>query len=468
MIVQSLEDLARAMGAELRGPAGGGWVRRVVTDSREVQSGDLFFAIPGDRFDGHEFIEQAAAKGATGCVCRWDWWECMGARAMPACLVVEDTVAALGRLAQHYRRHVMRAGTIVVAVTGSNGKTTTKRMIDHVLSASLPGRCSPKSFNNHLGVPLTLLSAEEGDSYLVVEIGSNAPGEVAALSAMTAPQVGVITSIGEAHLERLGSLRGVAAEKFALIDQVMPHGLALVNVDRAEIRPFLDRPLSARVLTFGFDASARLRVESLHESIERTTFLLESRYQVELPMPGMHHATNAAAAFAVGRWFGLDPARIIERLGTFQPADGRTRVLRIGGVTLVDDTYNANPSSVEAAIAALRRAQPGRRVFVLGDMLELGPESSECHRRMVRTVCAAGIETLVVVGARAVAAVRAVDDASCATRLHCCDDAEQAAERLATLVTPGDCVWLKGSRAMRLETMVARLQACLAPRAAVA
>jgi UDP-N-acetylmuramoyl-tripeptide--D-alanyl-D-alanine ligase len=271
-------------------------------------------------------------------------------------LIVDDTVQALGRLAAYYRRAVMSVSTVVVAVTGSNGKTTTKCMIDHVLGGSLKGRASPKSFNNLIGLPLTLLSAEAGDQYLVAEIGTSAVGEIAALAAIASPEVGIVTSIAEAHLQGLGDVHGVADEKSSLLDSIRLGGLAVVNIDRPEIRPFLCRVQRARLVTIGTDPSARLQVADRHSTIHRSSFLLDGRFTVDLPMPGAHHATNATAAFAVARWFGIACDEIITRLGTFVPPDGRTRVIETGGITIVDDAYNANPGSVAAAIETLRTA----------------------------------------------------------------------------------------------------------------
>ncbi len=441
-------------------------VRRVCSDSRDVMPDDLFFALRGPTHDGHAFIKQAAAAGAAACVVDRVGAAAYGPLPLPS-LTVDDTTAALGRLATWYRHHVMPVGTCVVAVTGSNGKTTTKRMIDHVLGGALQGRGSPRSFNNHIGVPLTLLSAEADDRYLVVEIGSNHPGEVAALARWTAPQVGVITSIGEAHLEGLGGLSGVMAEKLSLLDHVHPYGLGVVNTDRAGTMAYLERRQRVRLVTFGFGASARLRVERPEATITGTTFELEGRHRVELCMPGKHHATNAVAAFAVGRWFGLPPEVIIERLRTFEPAAGRTCRFQWDDVTVIDDTYNANPSSVSAAVEALSLARGGRRWFVLGDMLELGPGSEEWHSRVVQQVHRAPVDCLIAVGALTAGAARDVF-AGEPERLACCADAEAAAQVLVSRIQPGDTVWLKGSRAMQLDRTVDYLRRHQPCRAAVA
>ena len=467
MIPMALQDVASAVGATLKPDHEPLRVLGVTTDSRRVQPGDVFFAIVGERFDGHRFIGEAGSKGAVACVCGRDRIversagdKSAGPAAAP-CLAVGDTVEALTRLAAHYRRHVMNDATVIVAVTGSNGKTTTKCMIDHVLSGPFKGRAAPGSFNNHIGVPLTLLSAERNDRYLVVEIGSNAPGEVEALSAIASPEIAVITSIGEAHLERLESIDGVAAEKTSLLRQVRPDGLAVVNVDRPEIRPYLSAARRARLLTVGTDASADLRVTAVRGDIRGTRFRLDGGYCIELPLPGMHHAVNAAATFAVARQLGVGAEEIVGRLRSFTPPEGRTRRLQMDGITVVDDAYNANPASMTAAVETLRQGTPGRCVLVMGDMLELGSESAALHQRAVTAVLEAGIEILVAVGPTMAHALRLLDGRHQRTRMVSCADAGAATDTLMTILTPGDTVWIKGSRAMGLDRVISDLQARL-------
>lgn len=469
MIAMPMKDVASAVGVACEAPQADVIVRGVSIDSRTVRPGDLFVAIRGDRFDGHKFIAEALSKGAVACVGDRAWSNAGGSEvgSVP-CLVVGDTAEALGNLARFYRRHVMPVTTVVVAVTGSNGKTTTKHMIDHALGVSLDGRAAPGSYNNHIGVPLTLLSAERDDRYLVVEVGTNSPGEVAHLTEMAAPDVGVITSIAEAHLQGLGGIEGVAAEKVSLLRYVPARGLAVVNIDRPEIRSHLVGATSARIMTVGGDPSADLHVADAAGDMHKTTFLLDGRFRIELPMPGMHHAANAAAAFAVARWFGLAPEMIIERLRTYRPIPGRTRVLDFGGLTVVDDTYNANPASIEAAVLALQIGATGRRVFVMGDMMELGPGQEEFHRRVVVQMARAGIEVLIAVGETTAMAARdpAVTDSG--MQVVACDGAESASDALVSTLTTADTVWIKGSRAMGLDRIVDALRMRFAPETAVA
>lgn len=472
MIQFALAKAARFIGTTCGADDAGILVRRVTTDSRDVLPGDLFFALRGPRMDGHAFVAEAASKGAVACVVEARSAEQVAATSYPGrsvpLLSVDDTLAALGRLAAQYRTEVMDPTTVVVAVTGSNGKTTTKHMIDHVLGGSLAGRAAPRSFNNKIGVPLTLLSSEPGDRYLVVEVGTNAPGEVAKLAALASPQVGAITSIAEAHLEGLGTVAAVAEEKASLLDHLSKNGLAVVNIDRAEIHSQLGRARGKRLITFGFDVRAHRRVETLEAGLRGTRMVLDGRFAIDLPMPGPHHATNAAAAFIVAQWFGLSTEQIVSRLATFQPSEGRTRVVDIGGLTVVDDAYNANPGSMAGAIAAIRCVASRRRVFVMGDMAELGPRADVYHERAVRALFEAGVEVLVAVGPQSIAATESLREAHGGTRAVRCDDAAQACEALSVIAQDGDVIWVKGSRSMGLDRVVTSLRDRARPCAAVA
>ncbi len=475
MIALSTHQVVDAMGASCKARTRDSWIRGVSTDSREVKPGDLFVALRGVRFDGHQFVSEAVARGAAAWVCDRRGTESIGAiQSAPPIplLVVDDTGKALMALASFYRREVMSRSTVVIGVTGSNGKTTTKSLIDHVLGGSLKGRAAPRSFNNAIGVPLTLLSVEADDAYVVVEIGTNAPGEVAALAGIAAPNVGVITSIGEAHLEGLGDIQGVAAEKAALLRHIRPDGLAVVNVERPEVKGHLRGSVRAALVTFGTTPDADVRVTDVVGDLMHTSFVLEGRYRVELPLAGAHQATNAAAAYVVARRLGISPEEIVGRLGSFAAVDGRCKVIDIAGVRVVDDSYNANPASMTAAIAVLEKVC-GRRIFVMGDMRELGAASPELHRGLVNSALSAGFEVLLAVGAdatRAVAGIQAGDRPSqpSTCRAIACETTEAATGVLLGLVKPGDTVWVKGSRAMGLDGMVRELRASLGRAGAVA
>lgn len=468
MIPLKLGTIARALGVSCPAGQADVVVKRVITDSRSVQAGDLFLAIRGPRFDGHAFVKQAIDAGATATVCDDRDAAGDGVSSVGPRLLVPDTIEALGALASYYRAQVISERTVVVAVTGSNGKTTTKAMIDHLLGESLQGTASPKSFNNHIGVPLTLLGADAGDRYLVAEIGSNAPGEIASLASMAKPDVAVITSIGEAHLEGLESIAGVAAEKASLLHFVAPTGLSVVNVDRCEIEPHLSAHLPGRLVTFGWSSRARLPIAKVTGTIAATSFELEDRFKVELPMPGLHHATNAAAAFAVARWFGLDPRQIVERLKTFVPPEGRTRRHQLDGMVMIDDSYNANPASVIAAVRTLSGVACNRRVLFLGDMLELGEHALDEHVRVLREVARARIDLLVLVGATMREAWLDTKTKAPTMRVESFENAAEASSGALSILESGDAIWVKASRAMQLDRVVDAVRHGFAPKAAVA
>lgn len=516
MIAMTLGSIATATGAEIasltRTSSGSGLsfspsvtdreslenarITRIATDSRDIRVGDLFVAIRGQRLDGHEFLEAACANGVSACVCDRRWVESVGPSAIERVecprdgkrvpiLVVPDTIEMLGRLAAHYRREVMHPGTVVIAITGTNGKTTTKAMLDHLLQPSFKGRAAPKSFNNAIGVPLTLLSADADDRYLIVEIGSSSPGEVDALARITQPNAAVVTSIGEAHLEGLTDFDGVAEEKACLLDHVRSDGLAVVNIDQPPMQRQLAQRMHrfapeagdldpnepqprARIVTIGTSPQARMRVAIVEADIRETTFTLEDRICATVPMPGRHHAINAAAALTIARWFGISPERIVSRLRSFVPLEGRTRLIELEGIVLIDDAYNANPASMDAAVETLRSVTDARRVFVMGDMLELGRATASFHARVVESVLAAGIEVLVAVGSNMIAAVRQEMATGCNTHIVPCDDAERAATATASLLRTGDVVWVKGSRGIGLDGVVRHLRDRVAAKAAVA
>ena len=468
MIPMTIRQIAGALGTDVPPGLRDVQALRITTDSRDVRPGDLFFALRGDRFDGHRFAGSTLQSGAVACVCARDARGQMPATTIEQCVWVQDTTAALGRLAAYYRRSVLPVSSIVIAITGSNGKTTTKRLVDHVLSGALKGSCSPKSFNNQVGVPLTLFSADADDKYVVVEIGTNAPGEVAQLAAIASPHVAVITSIGEAHIGGFGDIGAIAKEKASLLDHLRPNGLAVVNIDRREILPHLDREIRGRLITIGSDARAKLHTRDREGTIYGSRFVLDDRFEIELPMPGTHHATNAMAAFAVCRWFGLDPRVIIDRLATFEPPEGRTRCIDLGDVTIIDDTYNANPASMLAAIDTLCCQKQGRRIFVMGDMLELGEETARLHHAVVRAAMDAGIEVLVAVGQETTLAVGELTRATDAIQVIACNDADTAGDILEEIVFPGDTVLLKGSRLIALDKAARRLAERARSRLAVA
>lgn len=454
MIKLTLNEVIDAIGGRPVTPPPARSVSGVSTDSRTLAAGELFFAIAGDKFDGHDFVAAAFERGANGAVVRQDRCAALARTAASGATLigVEDTVAALGRLAAYHRRQISAE---VIAVVGSNGKTTTKAMIDHVLRGSLRGRCSPKSFNNQIGVPLTLLSAEGADDYLVVEIGTNAPGEIASLASLAQPDLAVITCIGEEHLEGLGDLDGVLAEECSIVRHVRAGGFLAANVELPDIRRHIDRE-GLTIVTFGRNADADLRVTEIRYEEGVLQFLMNGRFPYRLHVAGLHNAVNAAAAAAVALRLGIPHEQVAERLASFTPPPMRGEVVALGPVTLVNDAYNANPHSALAAIELLESMPAaGRRVFVFGQMCELGRHSDDLHRRVASRLRTSSIDHVVLVGPPADVMYDVLHaEGLFGPTVERCAGVEDAGRLLGDILREGDVVLLKASRAVGLDRVV--------------
>jgi UDP-N-acetylmuramoyl-tripeptide--D-alanyl-D-alanine ligase len=450
-------ELAAWCGGELHGDAG----RRVTgvsTDSRTLRPGDLFVALVGEQFDGHRFVGDALARGAAGVLVARDV-----AAGDAACIRVEDTLVALAALGAEQRR---RFAGPVIAITGSNGKTTTKEMCAALLAAA--GRRvqrSPASFNNAVGLPLSILALEPDDEVLVLELGMNHPGELDALARIAAPTIGAITQVAPAHVGPVGSLEAIARAKGELLDHLDPQGTAVLNADDAGVLSQAHR-FAGRQLRFGFSLGSEVRAEETRAEAAGSSFRLVTpggTLAVRLRVPGRHMVVNAlcAAACALASdALGPQPLESLRAgLETFDGLAGRLALRRgARGSCLLDDSYNANPASVEAALATLQElARGGRAIAVLGDMLELGEEAPRWHEQIGRAAAAAGVDVLVAVGPLSAATARAAREAG-VPEVEQVEDAKAAAERLQDLVGPGDTVLVKASRRMRLEQTVAALE----------
>jgi UDP-N-acetylmuramoyl-tripeptide--D-alanyl-D-alanine ligase len=455
----TVQDLVRAsQGALVAGDLGIP-VTGVSIDSRTLSVGEAFFAIKGHRLDGHAFLAEAAARGAA----------CLVVHALPdevpanvPLVLVEDTTQALGRLGAWHRS---RFTLPVVAVTGSNGKTTTKELAAGVLGTRWSVLKPERSFNNQWGLPLTLLQLGPEHGAAVLEIGTNARGEIAALAALAAPTVAVVTTVAAVHVEFLGSLDGVREEKAALVRALPAGGVAVLNADDPRVAG-MARDTRARVVTYGRAAGAHVRVtgdvvedeQGLHLTLEAGG----ERQPVTLGLAGRHNVTNALAAAATGVALGLPLADVARGLGGVRPVAGRCVWRRAGEVTILDDTYNASPVSVRAALDTVAAHRRGRRVVVvLGDMLELGAITEEAHREVGRQVAALPADELVGVGRAMQAAVEAARAAGLAEARHLTTFEDTVAHLLKRLA-PDDLVLVKGSRGMRMERVVDALVARLA------
>ncbi len=454
----------------------------VTIDSRSVTPGSLFVAIRGERLDGHNFIAQAVQNGCGGVLIEREKLHTVPDHPSLAVIEVADTIVALGQIARAHRdAPEISAKLKVVAVTGSSGKTTTKDLIAAILAAhvSEPGELvkTDGNLNNHLGVPLTLLKLRPGQRYAVVELGMSARGEIAYLTSLCRPDVAVITNVGPAHLETLGTIENIALAKGELFAGLADGATAVFLDGHKPVREqairagALSGRLRAAIASTGAVAAAgslahvELQGEDSDGLTLRLSFPQSSGHAVQLvrlPLIGPHHADNAALAAAAAAALEISPATIATGLGKVQPGKHRGQILIIGGRVILDDCYNANPSSMSAALRALpglRRG--GRAVAILGDMLELGPTEAELHASVGRLAAATGLHKLIAIGERA----RHISQAAAAQgtdAIHV-SAAAQAAEAAIAATTPGDVVLIKGSRGMALERVLEHLTTLLAP-----
>jgi UDP-N-acetylmuramoyl-tripeptide--D-alanyl-D-alanine ligase len=398
----------------------------------------------------------ALRKGAAGAVVSRD----LGAPAEFAdrVLLVADTYKALGDLAHYY---VTRWGGRVVAITGSNGKTSTKDMVFHAVSGRQPAKKSPSSFNNHVGVPLSIFLLDETDKIAVLEMGTSGPGEIRRLAAIARPGIGVITNVAETHLLELGSLRGVAEAKAELIEALPQDGRAILNADDA-MTSWLAQRCPCGIVTFGMSGRADVRGMTMRAGAWGSEFDLVTGEHCSIPVPGRHNVMNALAAIAVCDALGMTRAEAVARLATFAPSPMRLARETVAQVTIINDAYNANICSMDAALHVLREMPvTGRRVMLCGDMLELGPRSDELHRRLGKKICESGVRLLVTAGPCARLAGDVARHSSLGMEVHNAEDAMEAAELLAKMLRPRDVLLVKGSRGMSLERAIESLKSKL-------
>lgn len=429
----------------------------VSTDSRTVQPGELFVALRGPAFDGHRFLPEAASRGAGAALVesgadRNGWPEI-------TLVTVQDTTRALGMLARYHRD---RYAIPVLAVGGSSGKTTTKEMIAAVLGKRYRVLRTERNYNNQIGVPKTLFRIQRRHEIAVVEIGTNHPGEMKILCDILNPTHGLLTNIGAEHLEFFGSLSGVSREEGSLFTYLATRerGVALVNADDPRVVS-RSRGVGQRVL-YGFAArGATVKGKRLSLRADATVSFeivggrIKKPLALSLRVPGRHNAMNALAAAAVGITFGVSGRAIVEALGGFQAADRRTELEVVGGVKIINDTYNANGDSTIAALETLAAMQTkGKKIAVLGDMLELGVREASEHRRVGKVVSRLGIEYLLTYGERS----RRIGESAGKTETIHFEQKNVLAEYLAELAAPGDLVLLKGSRGMGMDDIVVFLR----------
>ena len=416
-------------------------------DSRTVRAGQLFFAVKGERLDGHDFVEQALGNGAIAAVVRKDQLS-RYPREMRL-LAVEDTLVALQTLATAVRK---LWGKLLVGVTGSAGKTTTKEAIAHVLSTRFRVLKSEGNFNNHFGLPLMLVKLEPEYDVAVIEMGMSHAGEIRALAKIAQPEIGVVTNVAPVHLEFFDSLAGIARAKYELVESLPANGVAVLNADDEYVSQF-GRDFKGKVVMYGTRARADVRAEKIQskgtEGAEFDVVIGGVREHATLPLVGEHNVLNALAAVAVGVERGLNLAEAVGALATLAPGDKRGQVLQVGNITVINDCYNSNPKALEAMVDALAAMAAKRRIVVAGEMLELGPAGEEMHRQAGRHIAEKKIDALLGVRGLAQAMVEGAQQAG--TRAEFVAGPEEAGEWLARESRDGDVVLLKASRGVKLE-----------------
>jgi UDP-N-acetylmuramoyl-tripeptide--D-alanyl-D-alanine ligase len=457
MLPLRLADIADWTKGRLHNAQGGETVTGVCTDSRKVQRGDLFVALKGERFDGHEFVAEATAKGAAAAMVQRPI-----ASAIPQVLVA-DTLRALGDFAAAYLRRLREKNPdlCVVAITGSSGKTTTKAMVAAVVQSVMPSVASPESFNNEIGIPLTVLQAEPSHRALVLEYAMRKKGDIAYLCRIAPPDIAVITNIGTAHIGLLGSRQAIAEAKAEILLWDEGDGFAPVAVlpTDDDFADFLRRRAKGEVITFGFSPDAHVRGLRCEMDWDGTTLTATDgtqTSQVRLPTWGEHNARNALATLAVAKVLGIDWGIATEALEKFQPPKMRLQRqwLDPPGCWVINDAYNANPDSVKAALRALKALPAQRRIAVLGEMLELGAFHKQGHRE-VGEVAAETVDLLIVVGEGAMAiAEGALAAGMPSERVVRFATSEEAQRAWQEWLKAGDVVLLKASRAIGLEGLL--------------
>ncbi len=458
----TVEDILAATGGELvcgdRRQAFGG----LSIDSRTIAADEAFIAIRGGTHDGHAFVDKVIDAGIRGLIVAGDGaGEAIAAaraQGRTACVAVADTTRALGDLGAFHRR---RSPAAVAAVTGSNGKTSTRRMIAGILSQRFSVLEPERNLNNQIGLPLTLLRLTRQHQWAVLELGTNMPGEIARLAEICTPDIGVITNIGPAHLEGLGSLEGVLREKAALLAGLAPGGRAVLNADDPRLRQLTTAPLPP--VGYGLAPGLDVRAERVQEGAAGIDFELQlfgERTAVHLNALGRFMVHNALAAAAVGHLTGFSAEEIREGLARFSPVAGRMQLCPItGGIRLIDDTYNANPDSMGAALRALQSLRGADRgVFVAGEMRELGPDSAAMHRETGRMAGRTGIHRLYACGPFAAEVAEGAREAGLTADSVVTGSRGAITRALLADLRPGDWVLVKGSRAAGMEEVVAALK----------
>ena len=442
----TISDILKATGGKLISGDGTGNITQINTDTRVIKEGMLFVALIGDSFDGNNYVQQAVNAGAIGCVVSKE------VTADTNLILVPDTTIALGQIAKYHKE---RFDVPFVGVTGSVGKTTTKDMISCALSAKFNVLKTEKNFNNHIGLPLTLLRLKKEHQLGVVEMGMSGFGEIDYLASLAKPDVAVFTNIGLSHVEKLGSRENILKAKSEILDHLAPTGLVVYCADD-DLLVTLKGKTSHKYISYGIENKDADYIASniVTNGLSTNFDIWENgeKYSLQIPILGDHNVKNALAAFIVARHFGAEAQAIIHVLKDFVPGKMRQNIIDSNGITVINDCYNASPSSAEAGLKILNQLPGQRKIAVLGDMLEMGELSDYAHRLVGKYVVDFGADFLVTVGTKSGAiAAGAIEEGFLPKNTASFENNAQAIEFLDGFIKKGDIVLVKASRSMKLE-----------------
>jgi UDP-N-acetylmuramoyl-tripeptide--D-alanyl-D-alanine ligase len=447
----SILQISELAGAKLEQGDGKISIERISTDSRTIKKGELFVALRGENFDGHKFVEDVAKAGAAGAIVDLKWKEKVSSKF--AIIRAEDTLVAYQSLAASYRKSLPIK---VLAITGSNGKTSTKDFAASVLGRKFRVTKTQGNFNNHVGLPRTILEANSKHEVGVWEIGMNHPGEVAPLAKIAAPDAAIITNIGVAHIEFMGTREAIAKEKGALAEAVGASGTVILNADD----PFSKgmAALTSAHTVFAGTSDGTIRAIDIQQSADGSEFTIiegAHRCRAQLPVPGIHMVQNALLAVAAGRAFGLSLEEAAGGLASAPLTKARLQIKEVNGVQFLDDSYNANPDSMKAALQTLVELDTdGKKIAVLGEMRELGKETQRGHEEVGEAAASLGVDRLIGIGEMGAVIARAAEKAGL-EKSHAVGSTSEAADLLIDIAGPGDLVLIKGSRLARTEDVIA-------------
>jgi len=445
-----LQEIAKIVKGELLSDKLDAKVSEISTDSRTIKSGDLFIALGGENYDGHNFVNDAFQKGAVGTVVS------KSIKLPKPVIKVENTSHALGEIARAHRK---KFDIPIIVVSGSNGKTTTKDMLAKILSRKFNTLKAEKSFNNHVGVPLTLLKITDQTEIAVLELETNILGETRRLAEIIDPLGAVITNISDTHLELLPSREKVAEEKAEILESLRSEGFAVLNSDDTWVTRIGDKSQTNKLITFGINNEGDFSATDIKKhGYAGIQFVLNQRHPIKLKIPGIYNVYNALAATACASTLGVEYNIIVEELEDFKASPMRGEIIECRGTKIIDDTYNANPQSMREAVQVLEDIGEGRRIAVLADMLELGEVARDAHYELGKFIAASKVDIIITVGELARYIAEGVADNSKEKIVYSYNDKHSAMQKLLDIIQPNDTVLIKGSRKMEMEEIVEHLR----------